>query len=185
MESLKGTRTEKNLLLAFVGESQVRNKYTYYSEIAHKDGLDKVSKFFIEAAEQEKEHAKCFFSLIAERDIEITTTFSTSRLGTTLENLLLAAAGEEDEWSTIYPEFAAIADEEGFGEIATMFRNIAVAEKRHSHIFRKFADNLDINEYIIPDVDVWVCVNCGFVQENEPPEFCPVCSTPQTSFEPI
>ena len=140
MKSLKGTQTEANLLKAFAGESQARNRYTFFASQAKKDGYELVAAAFEETANQEKEHAKRFFKFLEGGDLEITATFPAGKIGTTVENLLAAACGEQEEWEQMYPEFAKVAEEEGFGEIAAVFRNVAIAEKQHERRYRGFAD---------------------------------------------
>ncbi|NLJ87780.1 MAG: rubrerythrin family protein [Epulopiscium sp.] len=190
MKPLKGTRTEKNLLKAFAGESQARMRYTYYASTARKEGYVQISNIFTETADNEKEHAKRFFKFLAgdkevnDTAIEITANFPVS-FGSTKENLLASAAGENEEWDKMYPEFADIADEEGFPEIAAVFRNIADAEKRHETRFRKLADNIEKGTVFKKDKPVlWKCNNCGYVHEGEEaPVSCPACAHPQAHFE--
>ena len=190
MKSLNGTKTAENLLKAFAGESQARNRYTYYASVADKEGYKQIRNIFIETADNEKEHAKRFFKyLIAGLDelpaaIEITADYPVA-MGTTLENLKAAAAGEKEEWSDLYPAFADTAEEEGFSEIALMFRNIAKAEVRHETRFIKLAKNVDGGTVFKKEQKVqWKCGNCGYIHEGlEAPAECPACAHPQAHFE--
>jgi rubrerythrin len=185
MSSLKGTKTEKNLLIAFAGESQARNRYTYFSSAAKKEGLVQIADIFVETAEQEKEHAKRFFKFLEGGDVQITETFPAGKIGTTLENLRAAAAGEEHEWTTMYPEFAEIAREEGFKAIAAAFDAISIAEKQHGKRYKELADNLEAGKVFMRNGKVvWRCRNCGFLHEaEEAPQVCPACLHPQAHFE--
>jgi rubrerythrin len=190
MKSLNGTKTAENLLKAFAGESQARNRYTYYASVADKEGYKQIRNIFIETADNEKEHAKRFFKhLIAGLDelpaaVEITADYPVA-MGTTLENLKAAAAGEKEEWSDLYPAFADTAEEEGFSEIALMFRNIAKAEVRHETRFIKLAKNVDGGTVFKKEQKVqWKCGNCGYIHEGlEAPAECPACAHPQAHFE--
>ncbi len=184
-KSIKGTRTEKNLLIAFAGESQARNRYTYFAGAARKEGLVQIAHIFEETADQEREHAKRFFKFLEGGMIEITETFPAGRIGTTLENLRAAADGEEHEWSDMYPAFAEIAREEGFPEIAAAFEAISVAEKQHEKRYRALADNLEAGRVFKRDGRVtWRCRNCGYLHEGEEaPKVCPACVHPQAYFE--
>ncbi len=183
--SLKGTRTEKNLMAAFAGESQARNRYTYWASKAKKEGYVQISKIFEETAAHEKEHAKRLFKLMDGGDIEITGAFPAGPVGTTAENLDASAAGEEHEWQVMYPDFAVIAREEGFQEIAAVFANIAVAEKQHGKRYRDLLKNLQKGTvFKKPEPVVWWCRNCGFIAESaEAPAMCPACAHPQAHFE--
>lgn len=185
MSSLKGTKTEKNLLIAFAGESQARNRYTYFAGAAKKEGLVQIADIFMETAEQEKEHAKRFFKFLEGGDVEITETFPAGKIGTSLENLRAAAAGEEHEWTTMYPEFAEIAREEGFKAIAAAFDAISIAEKQHGKRYKELADNLEAGKVFKRNGKVvWRCRNCGFLHEGEEaPQVCPACLHPQAHFE--
>lgn len=185
MKSLKGTQTEANLLKAFAGESQARNRYTFFASQAKKDGYVLVSAVFEETANQEKEHAKRFFKFLEGGDLEITATFPAGKIGTTLENLRAAANGEQEEWETLYPEFAKVAEEEGFHEIAACFRNVSVAEKQHERRYRGFADCIENGTMFVDgDEIVWRCRNCGYVHRGKSaPEVCPACVHPQAHFE--
>ena len=185
MKSLKGTKTEANLLKAFAGESQARNRYTYFASQAKKDGYELVASVFEETANQEKEHAKRFFKFLEGGDLEITATFPAGKIGTTLENLLAAAGGEQEEWEQMYPEFAQVAEEEGFNEIAAVFRNVAIAEKQHERRYRGFAEAVQNGTMFENDGEiVWRCRNCGFVHLGKSaPKVCPACAHPQAHFE--
>ena len=185
MSNLKGTETLKNLMAAFAGESQARNRYTFWSSIAKKEGYVEVSKIFEETANQEKEHAKRMFKFLEGGMVEITASYPAGVIGTTLENLKAAAAGENEEWSLDYPKFADIADEEGFPAIAKMYREIAVAEKGHEERYLAFVKNIEDDKVFKKDVEVvWQCRNCGYLYVGtEAPETCPACLHPQAYFE--
>ena len=182
---LKGTKTEKNLLAAFAGESQARNRYTYFASQAKKEGYVQIALAFEETANQEKEHAKRFFKQLEGGEVEIQGAFPAGVIDTTLENLKAAAAGEKYEWGTMYPDFAKVAREEGFEEIACVFENIAVAEKQHEKRYADFATNIEKKQVFKREKKVvWRCLNCGFVHEGEEaPEKCPACAHPQAFFE--
>lgn len=184
-KSIKGTQTEKNLLIAFSGESQARNRYTYFAGIAKKEGLVQIAHIFEETAEQEKEHAKRFFKFLEGGDLEITETFPAGVLGTTLENLRAAAAGEEHEWTDMYPRFAKIAREEGFTQVAIAFEAISIAEKQHGKRYQELADNLEAGRVFKRNGKVvWRCRNCGYLHEaDEAPAMCPACLHPRDYFE--
>jgi rubrerythrin len=184
-KSIKGSQTEKNLLTAFVGESQARNRYTYFAGAAKKEGLVQISHIFEETANQEKEHAKRFFKFLEGGDIEITETFPAGTIGTTLENLRAAAQGEEHEWTEMYPAFAKTAREEGFTAVAAAFDAIAIAEKQHGKRYSDLASNLEAGNVFKRDGKVvWRCRNCGYLHEaDEAPELCPACLHPQAHFE--
>lgn len=183
--SLQGTQTEKNLLTAFAGESQARNRYTYFASQARKEGYQQISAIFAETAEQEKEHAKREFKFLEGGQVEISAAFPAGVIGNTLENLKEAAAGEHYENTEMYPGFAEIADKEGFAEIATVFRMIAIAEKRHEERYLALAKNITEGLVFKRKKSVrWVCRNCGYVQEGpEAPEICPACAHPQGYYE--
>jgi len=183
--SLKGTRTEKNILTAFAGESQARNRYTYFSSKARKEGLMQMAAIFEETANQEKEHAKRLFKLLEGGEVEITAAFPAGVIGSTLENLRAAAAGENHEHTQMYPEFAKIAREEGFEDIAKIFEAIAVAEKQHEKRYLELAANIEAGKVFKRDGKViWRCRNCGYLHEaEEAPERCPACAHPQAHFE--
>ncbi|UCF49616.1 MAG: rubrerythrin family protein [Thermoplasmatales archaeon] len=185
MKSLKGTQTEKNLLTAFAGESQARNRYSYFASKAKKEGFEQISDIFIETAENEKEHAKVFFKYLEEGDAEIIATYPTGIIGTTAENLLAAAEGEKMEWGSIYPNFADIAENEGFPEVAESFRQIAKVESSHEQRYRKLLDNVNNQKVFNKDKKVlWKCRNCGLVIEcDEAPKKCPACQHPQSYYE--
>ena len=185
MKSLKGTRTEKNLLIAFAGESQARNKYTYFASQAKKEGFMQISVIFTETAENEKEHAKRLFKFLEGGEVEITAKFPAGIIGTTAENLKSAAEGEHYEYTTMYPEFARIAEEEGFPEIAAVMRAIAVAEKQHEKRYLALLDNVEKGKVFKREkVMRWRCRNCGYIYEGtEPPEKCPACAHPKAYFE--
>lgn len=182
---LKGSQTERNLLVSFAGESQARNRYTYFAGVAKKEGLVQISHIFEETADQEKEHAKRFFKFLQGGDLEITETFPAGKIGTTLENLQAAAAGEEHEWTEMYPAFAATAREEGFIEVAIAFEAIAIAERQHGKRYRELAENLEAGRVFKRDGKVvWRCRNCGYLHEAESaPGICPACLHPQDHFE--
>ncbi len=183
--SIKGTQTEKNLLVAFAGESQARNRYSYYSGAAKKEGLVQISAIFEETANQEKEHAKRFFKFLEGGDVQITESFPAGKIGTTLENLHDAAAGEEHEWKELYPAFAQVARDEGFSQIAEVFEAVSVAEKQHGKRYRDLAENLDAGRVFKRNGNVvWRCRNCGYLHEGEEaPNLCPACIHPQAHFE--
>jgi len=182
---LKGSQTEKNLLTAFSGESQARNRYTYFSSQARKEGYMQISAIFEETANQEKEHAKREFKFLQGGEVEISAAFPAGVIGTTIENLKAAAAGEHYENTDMYPGFAKVADEEGFPEIAEVFRNIAIAEKRHEDRYVALAKNIADGSVFKREEPVrWVCRNCGYVHEGtKPPDKCPACAHPQAYFE--
>jgi rubrerythrin len=183
--SLKGTETEKNLLTAFAGESQARNRYTYYASQAKKEGFEQMAAIFDETANQEKEHAKRLFKFLEGGEVQIQAAFPAGKIGTTLENLKAAAAGEHYENTEMYPGFAKTAEQEGFAEIAAVFKMIAVAEKRHEDRYVKFAKNImDDIVFKRPTPVRWVCRNCGYVHEGAGvPKVCPACAHPQAHFE--
>jgi len=185
MGQLKGSQTEKNLLTAFAGESQARNRYNYFASQAKKDGYIQISKIFEETADQEKEHAKRLFKLLEGGEIEISGAFPAGKIGTTLENLRDSAAGENYEYTEMYPGFARIAREEGFNEIADVFSSIAVAEKQHEKRYLDLASNIESNTVFKKDKPVvWRCLNCGYLHEGtEAPEICPACAHRRAHFE--
>lgn len=189
MKNLKGTKTSENLLKAFAGESQARNRYTYYSSVAKKEGYNQISALFMETAEQEKEHAKRFYKFLKEQmngeGIEITATFPVGLSSDTKINLGYAADGENEEWTELYPEFAKVAREEGFPEVATAFEMISKVEKFHEERYRKLLSNIESNKVFKKDEAViWKCGNCGFIFEGtEAPELCPACVHPKSYFE--
>jgi len=184
-KSIKGTQTEKNLLVAFAGESQARNRYTYFAGTAKKEGLVQIAQIFEETANHEKEHAKRFFKFLEGGDLQITETFPAGVIGSTLDNLKAAAAGEEHEWKEVYPAFAKTAREEGFNEIASAFEAISIAEKQHGKRYRDLAKNLKSGKVFKKNGKVvWRCKNCGYLHEaEEAPDLCPACVHPQAYFE--
>ncbi len=186
MNSIKGTQTERNLLHSFAGESQARNRYTYFASVAKKEGYEQIAAIFLETAEQEKEHAKKFFKYLEGGMVEITASFPAGTISTTAENLASAAAGEYEEWAEAYPAFAEIAEKEGFHEIATTFKMIAKAEAEHEARYRKLLKRLEENNVFSRDEEIeWQCRNCGFVHKGKKaPEKCPACQHPQAYFEP-
>lgn len=183
--SVKGTQTEKNLLAAFAGESQARNRYTYYASQAKKEGYEQIAAIFTETAEQEREHAKREFKFLEGGETEIVAAFPAGVIGSTLENLKDAAAGEHYETTEMYPSFAEVAEKEGFVEIAAVFKNIAVAEQRHEQRYLALANNIDTGKVFTRGEPVrWVCRNCGYVHEGlEPPQQCPACAHARAYFE--
>lgn len=185
MPSIKGTRTEKNLLHSFAGESQARNRYDFFAGVAKKEGLVQISKIFEETALQEKEHAKRFFKYLEGGAVEITASFPAGVIGNTLENLKAAAAGENEEWTQAYPEFARIAREEGFPEIAVLWERVSIAEKQHEKRYNDLWKNLEAGKVFKRDgVVIWRCLNCGYIHEGkEAPQLCPACLHPQAYFE--
>lgn len=185
MANLKGTKTEKNLLASFAGESQARNRYTYFASQAKKEGYEQISFIFSDTADNEKEHAKRFFKFLQGGDVEITATYPAGVIGSTADNLDEAAAGENLEHTTLYPEFARIADEEGFPEIADAFRHIAAVEKEHETRYRKLLANVAGGAVFKKEKPVkWRCRNCGYVHEgSEAPVECPACVHPQAYYE--
>jgi len=183
--SIKGTRTEKNILTAFAGESQARNRYTYFAAKAKNDGFVQISCIFEETADQEKEHAKRLFKLLEGGEVEITASFPAGVIGTTAENLREAAGGENYEHTTMYPEFARIAREEGFAPIAAVFMAIAVAEKQHEKRYLDLLANIEKNRVFKRDQPTtWRCRNCGYLhQGNEAPDKCAACDHARAHFE--
>ena len=184
-KSIKGTQTEKNLLTSFAGESQARMRYTYYASVAKKEGYEQIAAIFTETADQEKEHAKRMFKYLEGGMVEITASYPAGVISTTLNNLLEAAAGEHEECSQDYPLFANVAEQEGFYEIAAMYRNISVAEKGHEERYRAFVNNIETASVFAKEGEVvWQCRNCGFIYTGkEAPELCPACLHPQAYFE--
>jgi len=185
MESIKGSQTEQNLLKSFAGESQARNRYTYFSSVAKKEGFVQISLIFEETANQEKEHAKRFFKFLEGGDVEFTAAFPAGVIGSTLENLRAAAAGEYYEWSDLYPSFAKIATEEGFLSVAQAWKNISISEKQHHKRYSDLIHNLE-NDLVFERYDsvVWRCINCGFLfKGTKAPEVCPACLHPRAYFE--
>jgi len=185
MPSIKGTETEKNLLKAFAGESQARNRYTYFAGAARKEGLVQIADIFAETADQEKEHAKRFFKFLEGGCVEITASFPAGVIGTAAENLEAAAGGEHEEWTELYPAFAAKAKEEGFVAVAMVFEAISIAEKQHEKRYNDLLKNLNEGKVFKKDGKVmWRCINCGYIHEaEEAPAMCPACAHPQAHFE--
>lgn len=186
MKDLKGTQTEKNILTAFIGESQARNKYTYFSGVAKKEGFVQIADIFTETANQEKEHAKRLFKLLKSgEEVVINAAFPAGKIGTTMENLQEAAGGENYEWTEMYPSFAKVAREEGFDNIANIFEAIAVAEKQHENRYQQLWKNIEAGVVFKKgDKVVWRCRNCGYLHEGtEAPKVCPACAHPQAHFE--
>ncbi len=183
--SLKGTQTEKNILTAFAGESQARNRYTYFASQARKEGYVQIAEIFEETANQEKEHAKRLFKLLEGGEVQITASFPAGVIGNTMENLKEAAGGENYEWSNMYPEFAKVARSEGFDNIANIFEAIAVAEKQHEKRYLALLENVKNGKVFKKDQKVvWRCRNCGYLHEGtEAPNACPACAHPQAYFE--
>ena len=185
MGKLKGSKTEKNLLKAFAGESQARNRYTYFAKQARKEGYEQIAAVFEETAENEKEHAKVFFKHLEGGMVEITAEYPAGVIGKTEENLLEAADGEKMEWGTLYPDFGQVAEDEGFPEIAHSFRNIAKVEAEHEKRYRKLHENVKEKKvFKRKNMVKWKCRNCGFIYEgSEPPQKCPACQHPQSYYE--
>jgi len=184
-KSIRGTQTEKNLITAFAGESQARNRYTYFAGAARKEGLMQIAAIFAETADQEKEHAKRFFKFLEGGEAEVAAAFPAGTIGTTLENLHAAAAGEEYEWTEMYPSFAKVAREEGFEQVAKAFEAISIAEKQHHKRYHDLAGNLEAGRVFKRNGKVvWRCRNCGYLHEgDEAPKVCPACLHPQSYFE--
>ena len=184
-DSIKGTKTEINLMAAFAGESQARNRYTYFASKAKKEGFVQISRIFEETANQEKEHAKRLFKFMEGGEAEITGSFPSGVIGDTVDNLKAAAGGEHHEWESMYPEFANIAKEEGLPVIAAVFSAIAVAEKQHEKRYLDLAANIDAGKVFTKDEPVkWRCLNCGYLHEGaEALKMCPACAHPQSYFE--
>lgn len=185
MNSIKGSKTEQNLLKAFAGESQARNRYTYFAKVAKKDGLEQIAALFEETAMNEMEHAKRFFKFLEGGMVEITAMYPAGTIATTLENLKAAADGENEEWSELYPEFAKVAEDEGFKEVAMAFKMIAKVEKAHEDRYRTLYNNLESGKVFKRDGKViWKCRNCGFIHEGTvAPKICPACQHDQAYFE--
>ena len=185
MATLTGTQTEINILAAFAGESQARNRYSFAAKKAKKEGLVQIAAIFERTAEQERAHAKTLFNLLEGGEVEVRASFPAGAIGTTMENLEAAAAGEEHEYKEMYPEFAATAKEEGFPVIAAVFNAIAKAEQQHARQYRAFIENLkEGRTFKREDTVIWYCRKCGYVHEGtEPPKKCPACSHPQGYFE--
>ena len=182
---LKGSQTEKNLLTAFAGESQARNRYTYFASQAKKEGLIQMSSIFEETANQEKEHAKRFFKFLEGGEVQVSASFPSGVIGSTLENLRAAAAGENYEHTQMYPGFAKVARNEGFKDVAAVFENVSVAEKQHEKRYLDLAANIEAGRVFKRDTEVvWRCRNCGYLHKGkEAPQACPACAHPQAHFE--
>ena len=185
MKSIKGTKTEKNLLMTFAGESQARMRYTFWASVAKKEGYEQISAIFTETADQEKEHAKRMFKFLEGGDVEITASYPAGQIRSTLENLSEAAKGEEHEYMELYPACADVADAEGFPEIAEMYRAVSVAEKFHAERYRALEKNIKEGHVFERTADKkWRCRNCGYVYEGkEAPEICPACLHPRAYYE--
>ena len=186
MAGLKGSKTEQNLLKAFAGESQARNRYTFYAKAAQKDGYEQIAAIFLQTAEHERQHAKRYFKHLEGGVVEITAAYPAGPLeGTTAEHLAAAAAGEHEEWTDLYPAFAAVAEEEGFKDVATSFRMVAKAEVMHEERYRRLLDTVEKSTvFEKPEKVRWVCRKCGFVHEGtKAPKVCPTCTHPQPYFE--
>ncbi|MEF9427108.1 MAG: rubrerythrin family protein [Candidatus Mariimomonas ferrooxydans] len=184
-KSIKGTRTEQNLLKAFAGESQARNRYTYFASAARKEGYEQISALFLETAENEKEHAKVFFKYLEGGDLEITAAYPSGIIKSTRENLDHAAAGENLEWTTLYADFEKVAADEGFPEIAESFRQISKVEKFHESRYRKLSSSLQSGTFFKKQTKAkWHCRNCGYIDEGpEAPKECPACKHPRAYYE--
>ena len=184
-KSIKGTKTEKNLLASFAGESQARNRYTFFASAAKKEGYEQISRIFLETAENEKEHAKVFFKYLEGGDVEITASYPAGVIGDTKSNLEAAAAGENMEWTVLYSEAARVAKEEGFPEVARSFEQVSKVEMFHEKRYRKLAANIANSEVFKKKAPVkWHCINCGYVHEgDEAPKECPACKHPQSYYE--
>ena len=187
MKSIKGTKTEKNLLASFAGESQARNRYTYFASVAKKEGYEQMSWIFTDTAENEKEHAKRFFKFLEGGTLEITASYPAGKINTTLENLIAAAAGENEEHTKLYPGAAKVADDEGFSEIAKTYREIAHVEVGHEKRYLALAANIKNGNVFKKDKPMkWRCRNCGYIHEGtSAPEQCPACLHPQAYYELI
>ncbi len=183
--SLKGTQTEKNLLMAFAGESQARNRYTFFAKQAKKEGYEQIAAIFMETAEQEKVHAKTFFKFLEGGELEITATFPAGKIGTTSENLAAAAMGENEEWADLYPKFAAIAKEEGFPTVAAKFTAVATVEKAHENRYRALLANIENGTVFEKEEETtWKCLECGYLHVGKAaPLLCPSCDHPQAYYQ--
>ena len=182
---LSGSRTERNLMTAFAGESQARNRYTFFASAAQKEGLVQMAKIFGETADQESQHAKRIFKFLEGGEVEITASFPAGTIGKTVDNLKASAAGEHYEWTDMYPGFAKTAREEGFDAVAAVFEAIVVAEKQHEKRYLDLAKNIETNRVFKKDKPVvWRCINCGYLHtDTEAPAVCPACAHPQAHFE--
>lgn len=187
MKSIKGTKTEENLLKAFAGESQARNRYTFFAETAKKEGYEQIAAVFLETAEQEKEHAKIFFKLMEGGKATILdATYPSGIISNTMDNLLAAAEGEREEWDLLYPTFADVAEKEGFPEVAAAFRMVTKVEIEHEQRYLKLLSRMTDGDFFRRDGEIWwQCRNCGYVcKAKDAPKICPVCRHPQAYFEP-
>lgn len=184
--SIKGTKTEQNLLKSFAGESQARSRYTFFASVAKKEGFEQIAGVFMETAEQEKEHAKKFFKYLEGGMVEITACYPAGVIGTTAENLKAAAEGENEEWADLYPEFARIAQEEGFPQIANTFKQVAKVEAEHEARYRTLLSRVTAGKVFEREEEIeWQCRNCGYViKSKKAPQKCPACEHPQAYFEP-
>ena len=184
-KSIKGTKTEKNLLASFAGESQARNRYTYFASAARKEGYEQIANIFIETAENEKEHAKVFFKYLEGGDVEITASYPAGMIKDTKSNLEAAAAGENMEWTVLYSDFGKVARDEGFEEVARSFEQISKVERFHESRYRKFINNIANSEVFKKKNAIkWHCINCGYIFEGaEAPKECPACKHPQAFYE--
>ncbi len=184
-KSVKGTETEKNLLKAFAGESQAKNRYTFFSKAAKEDGFEQIAEIFMTTALQEEQHAKQFFRFLEGGMVEITASYPAGVIGTTAENLKAAAMGEHEEWSELYPHFADIAEKEGFTRIATAFKMVAKVEVEHEKRYKRLLEKVEKDKVFERDEEIeWVCRKCGYVHKGKkPPKNCPVCQHPQAYFE--
>jgi len=184
-KGIKGTQTEKNLLKAFAGESQAKNRYTFFSKKAKEEGYEQIAELFMITALQEEQHAKQFFKFLEGGPVEITATYPAGSIGTTLENLKAAAMGEHEEWTELYPHFAEIAEKEGFGKVATAFKLIAKIEKEHEDRYKKLLDKVEKGKVFEREEDVeWVCRKCGYTHKGKKAlKNCPVCNHPEAYFE--
>ncbi|MEW5844664.1 MAG: rubrerythrin [Bacteroidota bacterium] len=184
-KSIKGTRTEQNLLKAFAGESQAKNRYTFFSKVAKEEGYEQIAEIFMITAMQEEQHAKQFFKFLEGGMVEITATYPAGKIGTTAENLRAAAEGENEEWTSLYPEFAKIAEEEGFPKIATAFNMISKVEKEHEARYRKLLERVENGTVFEREEEIeWVCRKCGYVHKGKKAlKNCPACNHPQAYFE--
>lgn len=183
--AIAGTKTEKNLLKSFAGESQARNRYDMFAKVAKKEGFEQISGVFLETALQEKEHAKKFFRFLEGGDVEITATYPAGKVGATAENLKAAAMGENEEWTELYPEFANVAEEEGFKEVAIAYRMIAKVEKEHEDRYLRLLKNVEEGTVFKKAAPTrWKCRNCGYVHDGDSaPEMCPACQHPKAYFQ--
>lgn len=184
--SIKGTKTEQNLLKSFAGESQARSRYTFFASVAKKEGFEQIAGVFMETAEQEKEHAKKFFKYLEGGMVEITACYPAGVIGTTADNLKAAAEGENEEWADLYPEFAKVAEEEGFPAIANTFKQIAKVEAEHEARYRTLLSRVTEGKVFEREKEIeWQCRNCGYVYKGKSaPKACPACAHPQAYFEP-